>query len=528
MGRDVAALGYLELRQAVNWIASTARQPGRALVYALLICYFIFTAVIRARGNVAMPVQISPEPYASILMFAYITFLGIVCYGAASGIAGTFSSEADARFLTGSRISERIVVVWLQLRRSSSAMLRMIFTLILYALIVPASGTVGGIGNAIIGGTILTTATAIPMLKLRATVGARTAQSFAGAIAAIGILPMVILLCGTFTPSLAQSAAGIEHFGMGYAFNQLLAGNPLALTALYAAALALVAASYALGTGLYPELYASSLRMIAFRERQRRGGGAAFTMEHAYESGKSHPLRFVFDRLSGPWTIAWKEWMAFVRSPSMQRIFLLGVLACGVIGAVIGNIIWRSTHPLETTISLATSASTMLVIFVAMGSAIALGSDLRKPLWWFGPDPLWMRLFAWIVGTSWRLGVCLAVGIIACAIAVHNELVAFVGIPVAIAAVLYLRAVGLTLYAMFPSSVDQRGPLAMLRALLTYAFAAPPMIVGSIAGGLLRSIEAAAIIGILASVAETFALVAFASSRIAGRGAAVAQAELSG
>lgn len=527
MRRDVAALCYLEFRQAVNWIASTARQPGRAIVYALLICYFIFTAVIRARGKVAMPAQHSPEPYASILMFAYITFLGIVCYGAASGIAGTFSSAADARFLTGSRISERAVAVWLQLRRSGSAMLRMILTLILYALVVPASSTAGGAGIAIVGGTILTTATAVPMLKLRATIGGRTAQSFAGAIAAIGILPMVILLCSAFTPSLSQAAAGIERFGFGYAFNQLLGGNPTALLALYAAAFALVAASYWLGTGLYPELYASSLRMIAFREKQRRGGGAAFTMEHAYESGKSHPLLFAFDRLGGPWTIAWKEWMAFVRSPSMQRIFLLGVLACGVIGAVVGNIIWRSTHPLETTISLATSAVTLLVIFVAMGSAIALGSDLRKPLWWFGPDPLWMRLFAWIVGTSWRLGVCLAVGLVTCAIAVHDGLVAFVGIPIVIAAVLYLRAVGLTLYALFPSSVDQRGPLAMLRALLTYVLAAPPMIVGSIAGGLLHSVEAAAIIGILASLAETFALVAFASSRIAGRGVAIAQAEIS-
>jgi hypothetical protein len=527
MSRDIAALFYLELRQTINWIASTARQPGRATVYVLLACYFIFTAVIRARGNVAMPMQRSPEPYASSLMFAYITFLGIVCYGAASGIAGTFSSAADARFLTGSGMSERVVVVWLQLRRSFAAMVRMILTLVLYALVVPASGTVGGIGIAILGGTLLTTATAIPMLKFRATAGARTAQSFSGAIAAIGILPMVILLCSTFTPSLAQAASGIERFGFGYAFNELINGNALALTALYVAAFALIAASYALGTGLYPELYASSLRMIAFREKQRRGGGAAFTMEHVYQSGKPHRLRFVFDRLTGPWTIAWKEWMAFLRSPSMQRIFLLGVFACGVIGAVFGNLIWRSAHPLETTMSLATSAVTMLVIFVAMGSAIALGSDLQKPLWWMGPDPLWMRLFAWIVGTSWRLGVCLTVGLIACAIAVHDALVAFVGVPIAFSTVLYLRAVGLMLYAMFPSSVDQRGPLAMLRALLTYAFAAPPLIFASVAGGLLRSVEAAAAIGVLASMAETFALVAFASSRIAGRGVAVAQAEVS-
>jgi Putative ABC exporter len=523
---DLAALCYLEFRQAINWIVSTARQPGRAIVYALLACYFIFTAVLRARTNAAMPIQRSPEPYASVLMFAFITLLGVVCYGAASGIAGTFSSPADARFLTGSRISERTIVIWLQLRRSGSAMLRMFLTLILYALVVPASGAVGKLGIAIIGGTVLTTATAIPMLKMRATIGARSAQSFAGVIAAIGILPMSILLSSTFTPSLIPAASLIERLGLGYSFNQLLHGNIVALSALYVAALLSVALACVVGTGLYPELYASSLRMLAFRERQRRGGGAAFSMEHVYASGKPHRLKFVLDRLSGPWTIAWKEWMAFLRSPSMQRIFLFGVFTCGVIGGVFGNLIVHSKDRLETTVSLATTSATMLVIFVAMGSAVALGADLRKPLWWMGPDPLWVRLFAWIVGTSWRLGVCLSVGVIAAAIALHSALVALVGIPIAIASVLYLRAVGLALYAMFPSSLDQRGPMAMVRALLTYAFAAPPMIVGSIIGGLLHTVEGAAVIGIAASIAETFALIAFAASRIAGRGVAVAQSEL--
>lgn len=523
---SLAALSYLEYRQVVNWLVNTVRQPGRALVYLFLICYFIFSAVMRARGNVAVPMKTSPEPYATILMFAYITFLGVVCYGAASGIAGTFSSAADARFLTGSLIPERTVVVWLQIRRSGAAILRMIFTLILYALLVSASGTFGGIGFAFVGGTILTTATAIPMLKLRVVAGARTAQTFAAVITTIGIVPMVILLAAAFTPSLLPIALPIERIGLGYAFNQLLNGNPLALAVLYSVAILLVAASFAFGTDLYPELYASSLRMLAFREKQMRGGGAAFSMEHVYERRESaRRVRFIGDRLAGPWTIAWKEWMAFVRSPSMQRIFWLGLFACLVIGAVVGNVIWRSKNPIVTATSVGTSGASLLVIFVAMGSAIALGTDLRKPLWWMGADPLHMRLFAWVVGTSWRLAVCLSIGLIACSVTLHSAAVAFAGVPLAIATVLYLRAVGLTLYAMFPSNIDQRGPMAMVRALLTYLFAAPPLIVGSIAGGLLHSVAAAVVVGVLASGVETFGLISFAASRIAGRGVAVAQAE---
>lgn len=524
MIRDLAALSYLEYRQIVNWISTVVRQPGRTILYIVVIGYFVFSALMRARANVAMPMLKTPEPYASILMFAYITFLGIVCYGAASGIVGAFSSIADARFLTGSRISERTVVVWLQLRRSGVAILRTIFTLVLYALIFSVSGTFAGIGLAIVGGTLLTTATAIPMLKLRSVGGTRTAQSVAGVIVVLGILPMMILLCSLIAPSLHREATLLERTGAGEAFNALFNGNAFALISLYVIAFALLALSFALGTGLYPELYASSLRLIAFREKQLRGGGAAFVMEHTYE--RRGASRLPFDRLAGPWTIAWKEWVAFMRSPSMQRIFLLGAVACGVCGGVFGTLVARSDHPYEMTISLATSAASMVVVFVAMGSAIGLGNDLRKPLWWVGPDPLWMRLVAWIAGTSWRLAVCLAIGLTAWSIAMHQPAVALAGIPIAVATVLYLRAVGLVLYAMFPSSVDQRGPLAMVRALLTYAFAAPPLIIGSIFGGLVRSVEAGLAVGILASIAETLVMVAFASSRIAGRGVAFAQAEI--
>jgi Putative ABC exporter len=524
MIRDLAALCYLEYRQIVNWMSTIVRQPGRTILYIIVIAYFVFSALMRARTNVAMPLPKTPEPYASILMFAYATFLGIVCYGAASGIVGAFSSIADARFLTGSLLSERTVVVWLQLRRSGAAIVRMVFTLVLYALIFSASGTFGGIGLAIIGGTILTTATAIPMLKLRAVAGARTAQSLAAVIIVAGLLPMTILLCSLVSPSWHRAATLLERTGGGDAFNALFNGNASALIALYAIAFALLALSFALGTGLYPELYASSLRLIAFREKQIRGGGAAFVMEHRYE--RRSASRLPFDRLAGPWTIAWKEWVAFMRSPSMQRIFLFGAAACGVCGGVFGTLVARSEHPYEMTISLATTAASMVVVFVAMGSAIGLGNDLRKPLWWVGPDPLWMRLVAWIAGTSWRLTVCLGIGLTAWSIAMHQPAVALAGVPIAAATVSYLRAVGLVLYAMFPSSVDQRGPLAMVRALLTYAFAAPPLIAGSLLGGLVHSIEAGLAVGILASIAETLVLVAFASSRIAGRGVAFAQAEI--
>lgn len=525
MQADLAALWYLEYRQTVNRVRETIRRPGRALIYVFAIGYFIFSGIMRSRGHIAgVAMHAVPEPYAGVLMFAYVTLLGVVCYGAASGIVGAFASTADARFLTGSLLSERTVVVWLQLRRCASGVLRMLFSLILYMIVFSRSGTFSGIGFAVVGGTIVATAAAIPMLKMRVVAGARPAQSLAAAIAAAGILPMVILLSTLISRDMMHTASAIEGFGAGAAFNALLNGNTAALLALYAFAAGLIALSFALGEGLYPDLYAASLRLIAHREKQRRGGTAAFNMEHRYER-RSFARRTFFDRLSGPWTIVWKEWIAFVRSSSMQRIFVLGLLACAAGGAILGNVAAHSHDPLGETIAFSSMAANAIVIFVAMGSAIGLGGDLSKPLWWMGPDPLWMRLFAWITGTSWRLAACLAIGLAAWSAAMHLPAVALAGIPIALAAVCYLRAVGLALYAIFPSSIDQRGPLAMVRALLTYVLAAPPIVVGVVTGVLLRSVGAGIAVAIVTSIAETFGLIAFASARISGRGIAFAQAE---
>lgn len=523
---DLHALSYLEYRQIVNRIRHTLRQPGRALLYLFVIGYFAVVTVARQHGHRAFHVSSIPEPYASILFFAYVTLLGVMMYGAASGIVGAFSSAADARFLSGSPLSERLVVLWLQLRRSAISIARMIFTLVLYALMFSGSGTFSGIGLAVIGGTLLATGTAVPMLKLRRFVGTRTAQSLGGAVAAAGILPMIILLTTLQPrPVTLQWADAIERLGAGYAFNALFDANPVALMALYAAGAFVIALSFVSGTGLYPDLYASSLRMQAFRERQTRMH-AGLTIEHKYEQRNARVSNPLLDMLRGPWTIVWKEWIAFVRSPSMQRMFYFGLLACAAIGAVFGHVVSSSKNEMEEAVALASVAGNMMLIFVAMGSAIGLSTDISKPLWWMARDPLWVRLFAWTIATSWRLAACLAVGIGVWAFVLHSGILAAAGIPIAIAVVLHLRAVGLMLYSLFPSTIDQRGPLAIVRAFLTYLLAAPPAIAAFIV--LLHDLRhpgMAIATGVACSLIETMLIVAFAGWRIAGQGVAFARAE---
>ncbi len=521
---DLSALAYLESRQIVNRIREALRRPSRMVLYLLAVGYFVVATVLRSRAHHALPVFAIPEPYASGLFFAYITLLGIMMYGAASGIVGAFSSASDARFLTGSLISQRLVVMWLQLRRSGSAIARLFFTLLLYALVFSRSGTFAGIGLAMIGGTIIATATAIPMLKLRRITGIRTAQSLAGAVAAVGILPMSVLFASLPADSTDRLwAHRLEHIGAGFAFTALFDGHFAAIAALYCAAALAIVLAYFCGAGLYPDLYASSLRVLEFRDRRR--GAAVLSIEHSYRQHAASGAHPIFDVFRGPWTIVWKEWIAFVRSPSMQRMFYFGLLACAAVGALFGRVIAGSADKLGETAAFAAMAGNMIVIFVAMGSAVALSSDISKPLWWMGRDPLWLRLFAWIAGTSWRLAACLGIGIGSWALALHAGAVAAAGIPIAIALVLYLRAVGLALYALFPSTIDQRGPLAFVRALITYLFAAPPLIAAVMTLVVLRTMGGSIAAGIFCSLVETLLLVAFAAARIAGQGTGFARAE---
>jgi hypothetical protein len=466
------------------------------------------------------------EPYASTLFFAYITLLGIMMYGAASGIVGAFSSAADARFLCGSLVPERLVVMWLQLRRSGTAIGRMLFTILLYAVIFYHAGTFAGIGLAMIGGTIIATASAIPMLKLRLLVGTRTAQSLAGALAAAGILPMAIALSSLLPGSVPpDTVRAVEHFGAGYAFNALFNANAAALIALYAFGALLVVLSYLCGSGLYADLYASSLRVIAFRERQKHSG-ASFAVQHRYDRPASATSTQAFALFSGPWTIVWKEWMAFSRSSSMRRLFIFGITVSAAVGAIFGRVLGASKTPFDDAVMFASVAGNLIVITVAIGSAVGLASDIAKPLWWIGPDPLWMRLTAWTVAASWRMIAFLLVGIVAWAITFHAASIAAAGVPMAIALILYLRAVGLALYSLFPSSIDQRGPMAMVRALLTYILAAPPIVTAGVILAFHPAQPAIAITaGVVCSLVETLLLVAFSSQRIAGQGVAFARAE---
>jgi hypothetical protein len=522
---DFLTLAYLDFHQLLHRVQTIFRQPGRALVYVLVAGYFVMIQMLRSHTRVPVVAVAVPEPFASAIMFSFVALIGVITYGAASGFVGVFSSAADARFLCGSQLPEPTVVMWLQLRRCASMVLRTALAILLYAFVPHAVNfaSTGLVGFTVIAGTLFTAATAVPMLKLRATVGSRFARTFAAAIVAAGLLPLAILLDSLLNSGLAPWAHAIQSIGAGYAINALFHGSAAGLTSFYAAAGAMLFLSYVTGRDLYPELYASSLRVQAFRLRRRRPDFIA--TERAYKSsGPLAPSR-IFEGARGAWTIAWKEWIAFMRAPGARRMFWLGLFGCAIAGAIFGNIARHSRNPLETALLLGSSVANMVIIFITIASSFGLAEDLRKPMWWMGRDPIWLRLLAWVLATSWRLSICIAIGTVVFAATLGLSVVAATGIPIAITIAVYLRSIGLALYALLPSGLDQRGPLAMLRALLTYLFALPGIGATVLAALLTHSLAVAVAAGIIVALGEALGLIAFAAARIQGRGATFAQAE---
>lgn len=523
---DFLTLAYLDSHQLLHRAQAIFRQPARAIIYTILIGWFVMMGFLRAHTRAPMLLMAVPEPFASAIMFAFIALLGIIMYGAASGFVGVFSSAADARFLCGSHLSETAVVTWLQLRRCASVVLRTAFAVLFYAVILPAGRHVsitGVVGVSVIAATLFTAATAVPVLKLRAAAGTRVAKTFAAAIVAAGLLPLAILLGSLLDPALHGWAAGVQRSGAGAAVNALFHGNVAAIGSFYAAAAGMLALSFLTGRDLYPELYASSLRVLAYRQRRRRLPGV-LTGERAYHIGGRTRFAF-FEGAAGAWTIAWKEWIAFVRSPGAMRMFWFGLFGCAAAGAILGAGAKHSPEPLDTAVVMASSISNVAIIFLTIASSFGLAADLRKPLWWMGPDPIWLRLVAWVLSTSWRLTICIAAATITFAATLGIYTIALAAIPIAIAITIYLRSIGLALYALLPSGLDQRGPLAMLRVLLTYLFAAPAIVAAVTTGLLAHSFAAAAVAGIACALAEALLLIFFAAARIQGRGATFAQAE---
>jgi hypothetical protein len=94
--------------------------------------------------------------------------------------------------------------------------------------------------------------------------------------------------------------------------------------------------------------------------------------------------------------------------------------------------------------------------------------------------------------------------------------------PVCLAAYWSLQALGVGLYALFPNPVDARGPMALLRTLITAAYIVPALALAGAAAAFGGGPLAVSATVCFAFVAEGFLTIEFAAHRFTEKGATMA------
>jgi hypothetical protein len=524
---DFGALAYLEYRQLVNAVKKVGREPGRAVLYAVVAAYFIFMGSLRSSSHFrafnGTHVGI-PEPFATAIFFGVFVLVGIYMFGAAAGRVGAFTSPADARLLIDSQLRERNVIVWLQLRNSWRLVGRLLLGILLYAVIFRTAGTFAGMTFAMIGASAVGISLGVPIVKLQRRFGTWIGYAAATIVALSGAIPLAFLGTALTLRPAHEASAALVRLGLGRTLDDMLRGDWRPIVIEYAIFAAIVLASYLGSVDLYPELYAASQRFIEVRRRASQRGLSG-QPKYRSEFGPTRASGREGGILRGAWAVFWKEWIAFRRSSVLQRTFWIGLVVAAAVGVGAGIFARTTQDAFAVSISAGASLGNLLVIFLALGSSVALAADLRKPIWWLNADPVRARLYAWIAATSWRIALTLAAAVVAWGIVGGIWQFAAFGVPLALLVVVLLRGIGLALYAIFPSNFDQRGPVAMVRLLLTYVGLIPPVGIWIALGFVTHSALAGLFGGLVVAAVEVLLLVEFAAFRIARGGAAFAQAE---
>ncbi|MDQ2865650.1 MAG: putative ABC exporter domain-containing protein [Candidatus Eremiobacteraeota bacterium] len=525
---DFQALAYLELKQLCNTIKHLVRQPGRLIMYGFILLYFGMMVFLRTRPHYIGAYHGIQEPLASAVGFGALALAAGGFLFAATGRVGAFTSLADARFLINSKLRERNVLLWLQLRSSWQTLARFLYLIILYALLYPKAGRPIGMLLGLSGLIALHSSLNISIARLCRIGFTSPVRKATLLLIWISVCAAIVEVSTFVTPKFTAISHALRAVGLGHITSALLAGDPRAITGLWTVAIALLATSFFGITDLYPELYAASSKVISARARRKQSFFARFAGGETSDApiSVSSPIASRLPRYSGAWTIVWKEWVTFARS---GRLTLFTVLAIAAAAVGFGIGIYCAVTPAETRtailVTVGGSVGNIALVLFSLSAGVSLAEDIRKPLWWISADSLRARLHASVVATSWRPIVLLTVSLAAWSIAMRNIAFGILSIPVSMVTILYVRCIGLALYAIFPAKLDQRGPVAMLRLLLCYVLMVPAIGAGIGAQLVLHQPLVSLVFALLVALLESAALIQFAALRIQTGGIAIAQAE---
>jgi hypothetical protein len=514
------ALLYADVRTSINLLKEIRRSPARAIMWALFTLFvaaFIVLRVVRAVRRESLPMDLFPAAYTTDAMVCagFILFGVAVAFG--SRMAGLFAHPAEARFIIGSPATPFVATLYVQardvLRGGGRRGLGLLYIALFY---LPDRLDARTLAGDIV--LIVVAFTAIGAVPLARQLLAKPAVPFALAagwvVIAIGVLALVRDAAVAFRPPapLGPAALLIPDYHPGAILLAPASAQIATIGALLACTAALFTFVARAARDAYPELYEFSMNRIQRAERLR---GRFFTSGAAAVRTpvrSAVPVRGTATAGAPPGALifVWRAWTEYRRTHDPRSTGLETALFLGA-----GYAVSRLTAAADPDILLAVASPAItLLFFLALMKSATLGNELRRPIFWLSATTLFERLCALALAQAWRIigwFVLFAIGLAAGRSPLLPIVLTVAGGP---AAVLLAIAVGYASYALFPSEVDQRGPLFFVRFFLGYALLSPAIVAGIVTGVLVRAPVVAIGVATATALLEAAVLIGFAAWRL--------------
>jgi hypothetical protein len=364
----------------------------------------------------------------------------------------------------------------------------------------------------------------VAMLPRRLATGA---ASIACAVAGYGLalcaaVPAVRGGLDQFWPHSSAALFVQSHTPAWHPGALLLGPNALWLVATLALTAGALAILIAMTRDAYPELYDLSTRQIDLRETLagKRGFAARMEAVRALRGVKQTTAVSTNGAPPGVWIFVWRSAIEF-RRRSTPRAMLLGLAFWAVVGYGLARFA-LSQEPMFSGTMIGVLVNTLIIFSTSASSALAL--EMRRPIFWLSSAWLAERFGGFALGQLWPQWLRSLVAAAGVAAGGESPLViatVALGLPALFA---LLLGTGYAAFALFPNTIDQRGPMAFVRIFVTYLLLAPPLAFFLVLTFALRQPVAGLAGFALVGVVEAALLVGFAAWRLDGKIDRLAQA----
>lgn len=541
MREALAALLYLELRSWVNRLRVIVADPKRLVPWVIFVAWLAFAQVGQIMFMVAgrASSRVSPilyRDFAFTLLGAvpglYVLLVGVVM-GASKAAPADFSSPADARYLAGSPLSERTVVLWLQLRKLINPRVVIglfIGTAILAIYTIPLGAAL------VLQLTVLAAFISVVGLQLPLFLARRK----------MPLLPWTLatwaLVLGGLAAAAIGAAQGLGFRGFPPGWRVLATLPPGSLVAagmggdMRALAAMIVLATLSIGLAVfvagdaYPELWEASRRRFTVVRAMRRGFISPMDARRALREARGEPNSKQIRTAAsvkgtrvpaGAMTLVWKEWMALRRRRGGLGL-MAAFLAASLLGGIVAGLVIGSGP--RGGGAVVGAVAVPIVLFSAY-FRVSLAADLRNPLWWLSAAGVAERLAAWTLAGTLPYFVVIGAGVTVALLISEPAVLAVAALAALFVLIWTMRTIALAVYAVIPSSLDMIGPGAAIRVIGLYVLSTPPLLSGLGPGLLSHNVVVGVACGTVVALAESIGLLVFATYRIQGNGLGFARAE---